>query len=171
VALNRRSESEFYVWDFFNRPANVTAYATGDILSDGTSLVFADATTTFGHGGEIRSALVAVGANVASGLPTMRLWLFDADPTLTTLTDNIALAIADGDFFDILGVIDFGVSSQAVANPAAGTAGNVLLSVQNLSIGFDDDGAGNIYGILEMRSAYIPTNGEGYKVQLGIKAY
>lgn len=59
------------------------AYAAGDII--GGKLTFANMARVSGGGGWLQAVTVGVKAAVT---PALELWLFDADPTNTTVADN-----------------------------------------------------------------------------------
>lgn len=81
------------------RPADTTAYAAGDEISNSTSqasaapFIFANVARSAGGGGIIRSILITSSDNAAAFAPA--LWLFTAAPTM--VGDNAAWALKAAD--------------------------------------------------------------------------
>lgn len=141
------------------RPANTTAYAAGDTISDATG----DAHFTFtglpihtGHGGMVEAALV-IDSVVAATPPDLELWLFSSD--IAAIADNAAFAPTDTEVLSLVGIITF-----ATASFKKGTVNQVCVQ-NNLGISFKAD---NLYGALVVRNAYTPASGEVFKVVLSV---
>jgi hypothetical protein len=123
-------------------------YAANDILSDSTSAgvawLFTGLARYSGGTGTIYRANIT--GSVDALVPRLRLWLFNANPSGSTLNDNAAFSIAAADRTKILGYIDF---------PAMIDAGAVSYT-QNITdrLGFAAVGSANIYGILQTLDAF-----------------
>lgn len=155
----------------FTRPANTTAYASGDIVANNTtaasvvalSWAAAETYTTVANAGfYIRRAKLKKSTTSATNA-VFRLHLYGTDPTASTgITngDNGVFSVKDAAY---LGTIDFSSMVAhadcclAIAAPTAGVEiGHVLGTGQT------------IYGILEVRAAYTPGNAEVFTVDLEI---
>lgn len=147
------------------RPANTTAYAAGDVISDGSNsrLAFDDCDERAGQGGVIQSAALISSANQATKLDG-ELWLFGAD--ITDLdADNAAFTPTDDQLKYLLGVIDFATASFRVGDATAGAGGNSACVVANIGIAFPGR---KLYGVLLAQNAYTPVSGEVFTVNLVI---
>lgn len=139
------------------RPADTTAYASGDLVANSTTagsvvpLAFYGATRGPGLGAQIRRARVGKsGTSVTNA--TFRLHLFTASPTVGS-GDNAAISISTG-AANYLGQIDVTVG-QAFGDGAAGQA--------TTEINF---ATSTLYGLLEARGAYTPASAEVFTVTL-----
>lgn len=152
------------------RPANTTAYATGDVISDVTG----DAHYTFsnalkaggkerGLSGTILSAHLISSANVAVKLDA-ELWLFHTD--IAAVADNGLFAPTDTEMLTLLGIVDFPTASWKVGVSTVGAAGNAVVRMDDLGITIK--GGRTLYGQLVARNAYIPVSGEVFTVHLVI---
>lgn len=147
----------------FTRPADITAYASGDLVANSTTVADVVA-LKFATGTSPKEGLMIRRARLRkSGTSTMnasfRLHLFSNKPTPTTNGDNGALEVSDTPGY--LGSFDFTLSTAftdgAVGFAAPAVGSEILAAV---------DGA--IFGILEARAAYTPSSGEVFKVQLEV---
>lgn len=145
----------------FTRPANTTAYASGDLVADNTTagsvtpLTFSRMTLE-SRGGMIRRVRIRkTGTGVTSA--SFRLHLYKASPTVTNGDNGVFLS----DKADAwLGSIDVAVS-QAFSD---GAAGNGIPNVGS-EINFVPD---TVYGLLEARGAYTPASAEVFTVDLEV---
>lgn len=120
------------------------AYASGDVI--GTKLTLASAVRVSGGTGRLMAVTVSNLASVASGAIPLRLWLFDADPSGSTFTDNAALNIVDADLPKVIGVVTLPTGSFTA------TAGEVW-SVGNLWQDFKLASGTSLFAVLESRGA------------------
>lgn len=148
-------ESRDVVAVSFTRPADTTAYASGDIVANSTTgasvvpLNFANVSDGIGRSLQIRRVRIGkTGTGVTNA--AFRLHLFKALPTVSS-GDNAAIAITTG-FADYLGQVDVTVG-QAFGDGAAGQA-TTEINCHPVA------GASNLYGLLEARGAYTPISGE-----------
>lgn len=153
------------------RPADTTAYGSGDLIAnsttagDVTAMSFTAALS--GDGAiKIRRARVYKDDDDVTNA-TFRLHLFDADPTGTAPTngDNGAIALT-GVTDNSLGAFDLAMTTTpdihtdgnvGFAVPITGSEINVLMSSNQ-----------TIYGLLEARAAYTPASGEVFTVVLEV---
>lgn len=153
------------------RPANTTAYAAGDAVSNSTSapvpLTFTNAVRETGGVGVVVSASIATNSNETTK-PDLELWLFDAIPTATN--DNAAFVVSDADILNVVGVFAFATS--AWRGGTAGTGGTSFAQgawLANTPAPLFRLAAGtSLYGLLVARNTYTPISGEVFHVKLGI---
>lgn len=145
------------------RPANVTAYTAGDVVSDATG----DAHFTFDapvlgeeFSGIIRSARCNSDDAVAPP-PDLELFLFHTD--VVAVADNAAVAFTDAEMLTLIGIIDFPTGNFKVGK--AGAGGAQACYAHNLGIHFKSL-TSKIYGQLVIRNAYVPVSGEVITVEL-----
>ena len=123
-------------------------YADNDILSNsasaGVAWVFADMAAADGGSGEILGAMLT--CSVAALASTFRLWLFDANPSASSLNDNAAFSLHASDQDKLVGVIDFAATASL-----GGVAGSITaaLSKPYTCAAGDTD----LYGILQATDA------------------
>ena len=147
----------------FTRPADTTAYASGDIVANSTTagsvvpLNFPNCSVGIGRAMQIRRVrIIKSGTGVSNA--SFRLHLFNVLPTVGS-GDNAAISISTGAAM-YLGQVDVTVG-QAFGDGAAGTA---TTEVNCHPVG----GASNLYGLLEARGAYTPASAEVFTVKLEI---
>lgn len=135
------------------RPADTTAYAAADAISDSTSAPTAGGFTltgvarASGKSGVITDMIVT-SSNPAGGL-NAELWVFDT--AVTAVNDNAAFAISDAEVKTLVAVVPFTL--------AAG-ANNAAAHIQNLMAGFTTVGSANLRYLIRVVSAYTPISGE-----------
>jgi hypothetical protein len=146
----------------FSRPADVTAYGVGDVISDaatGAALKFLGV----GRSGRIDHAHVCMDEADTADL---ELWIFDAEPT--NFADNAALALVEADMAKLIAVF-------SLANSAKKSAGGFQVYMATL----DTEGAnikryctadGTLWGLLVTRSAFTPDAGGVYTVNLQVES-
>lgn len=148
------------------RPANTTAYTAGDVVGDGSVLTFAHAAARPGEPGVIQQAIITSSAYVATA-PDLELWLFDT--TVTADADNAAFTPTDAELSTLVGIIDFATANWAIGDATAGVGGNHVCVAANLGIPFNPAiGAGDLFGVLVVRNAYVPISAEVFNVRLQI---
>lgn len=141
------------------RPADTTAYAAGDTMSDATGnahLTFSGLPIKTGEGAMIEAA-VFIDSVLAATPPDVELWLFSAD--IATIADNAAFAPTDAELLTLVGIITF-----ATASFKKGTV-NMACVQNNLGLSFKAD---TLYGALVVRNAYTPASGEVFKVVVSV---
>jgi hypothetical protein len=145
----------------FTRPADTTAYASGDIVANSTTagsvvpLNFPNVSNGIGHSLQIRRVRIGKsGTSVANA--SFRLHLFNVLPTVGS-GDNAAISISTG-MAKYLGQVDVTVG-QAFGDGAAGQA---TTEINCHPVG----GASNLYGLLEARGAYTPASAEVFTISL-----
>lgn len=152
----------------FTRPADTTAYASGDAVANSTTAgsvvpLSWPVTSDMGGSGMVRRArLTKSGTTVTNA--SFRLHLFTDSPT-TAAGDNAALSLAG--VAGWAGYIDLDLSAltniftdgaKAIGTPATGAEINFDLPTT----------AVKLFGLLEARAAYTPTSGETITVDLEV---
>lgn len=151
--------------DIFTRPADTTAYAVDDVVSNSatatTPLTFTNAARTVNGTGYIVSARMSKStATVANA--SFRLWLYRDLPT-TPPVDNSPFALLFANRAVRMGFIDFTLST-------AGAGSNSASDFKvGLNIPFFAINGRNLYGVLVARGAYTPANGEQFFVEIGLE--
>lgn len=152
--------------DSFARPANTTAYAAGDGVTDSTSaptpLSYSGATSAFRPATKLISArLVKSGTSTTSA--TFRLWLYKGAVS-NVPNDNAAFAPAEADQGDLIGSIAFGTA-------VAGSDCVTYIGTLSGDLRFNATSDNVIYGILEATGAYTPESAETFYTELVVEQY
>ena len=150
------------------RPSNTDAYAAGDVISAVTSndhFTFTILKTKPVQGSSLLSAsieraIITSSADVATA-PDLELWLFDTD--IAEVADNAAFAPTDAEILTCLGVIDFPTGDFRVGLTTGD--GNSICQSENLNMSLKGI-AGDIFGQLVVRNAYVPISAEVFQVTL-----
>lgn len=151
--------------DSFTRPANTTAYESGDLVANNAtagSVVALEWRSVRDEGG---SGMIRRAAVRKSGTSTtnasFRVHFYTADPTCAN-GDNGAWSTDNYDAY--LGFIDVTVD-KAFTDGAAGHGSPTNGSEINFDLA-----AGNatIYGLIEATAAYTPSSAEVFNVQLEV---
>lgn len=148
----------------FTRPADTTAYASGDLVANNTAagsvtpLTFTVTAVTAGAGSIRRARIKKSGTSTTNA--QFRLHLWSAAPTVAN-GDNGAFSASGAATY--LGALDVTVG-QAFTDGAVGFGVPVNGSeiVFKLASGF------TIRGLLEARAAYTPANAETFDVALEV---
>jgi len=145
----------------FTRPANTTAYATGQLVANDTvaanvvPITFNLARKPW-FGGMIRRGFMRkTGLSVTNAL--FRLHLFAALPTITS-GDGVALACNQSDKY--AGAIDFSLDrafSDGVVGYGLPVVGSELIFTTDI-----------YYGLVEARAAYAPVSAEQFNFALEV---
>jgi hypothetical protein len=149
----------------FTRPADTTAYASGDLVASSTTagsvtpLSFTAARVAAGSFSVLRGRIKKSGTSATNA--AFRIHLFTVSPTVTS-GDNGAFAIATG-IAGYLGYLD--VTSMQTAGD--GCMGHGAPNVGS-AIVVDLSSGQVIYGLLEARGAYTPDNAETFDVCLEV---
>jgi len=148
------------------RPADTTAYASGDLVANSTTagsvaaLQFAFPQAA-GSTGDIRAARLQKSGATATNAQ-FRLHLFTAAPTFTSAGDNSALGtVLVATDKGYLGYID--ITAMTAASDCCfgmGAPDNARGSIPFTTTGT------TLYGVLEARAAYTPASAEVFTVAL-----
>ncbi len=148
----------------FTRPADTTAYTSGDLAANSTTagsvtpMEFSVASWAGGTG-MIRRARIRKSGTGTSGA-SFRLHLYNASPTPAN-GDNAAFSTNQA--AEYIGRLDITVD-QAFTD---GASGNGLPAIGS-EINFDLASGLVIYGLLEARGAYTPASAEAFTVELEV---
>ncbi len=113
--------------------------------------------------GVIRSAILSNAAAVAQA-DTIHLWLFDSDPSDSTLTDAAALDIDDADLSKVIGNIAFTKTLWLDAG-----ADNTVGGFGDLYIPYDLGTGTTLYGALQVVGAEDLVATDDITIRLGIQ--
>lgn len=145
----------------FNRPANTTAYALGNLVANSTTAgsvvpMSFTASRATGKGGMVRRARIR---KTGTGLTnaSFRLHLYGASPTPSNGDGGVWLT---DKALDYIGAIDVTVD-RAFTDGAAGNG----VPITGAEINYVAD---TIYGLIEARGAYTPASGETFTVDLEV---
>ena len=136
------------------RPADTTAYAAGDAISNSTTapttggFTLTGAARKSGGSGIITDICVMTSADPSTRL-SGEVFIFDA--AVTNINDNAAFAVSDTEIKTCVGVVPFSFFD----------AGNNGLShMTGLNILFTCSGSADLRFLLRARNAYTPANAE-----------
>ena len=150
---------------FITRPANTTAYAADDAISDTSAdnlYNFNNAARSPGGSGTIDKCVIVDSADAATR-PDLELWLFNTPPAKTT--DNSAWAVSDTELNFLTGIIVL----PAGDFKRGAASGNLAQMQANLGIPFVcRPSSTSLYGQLVVRNAYTPASGEIFTITLSI---
>jgi hypothetical protein len=144
------------------RPDNATPYSIGDVIGTdpATNMTFANVCTVNGAGFIITGCNLEIDVSaIPAGMSGFRLHLFNAAPT--AITDNLAFNLIAADRTKYLGYIELTTPIDL---------GDTLWS-QNDNVNFKSKLAAattSIYGVLETKTAYTPSNLAVKKVELKV---
>ena len=136
------------------RPADTTAYAVNDCISDSTSaptsggFTWTSAAASSGGSGIITDVMV-MSSNPAGTPLQGEIWIFNT--SCTNVNDNAAFAISDAEVKTLIGRIPFILTT--VGN-------NSNIHVRNLAMGFTASGSANLRFLLVAKNAYTPISAE-----------
>ncbi len=143
----------------FSRPADTTAYASGDLVANSatagsvTPLTIANATAGAGYSASVKRVCLRKSDSSATNA-SFRVHLFTVSPTVGG-GDNAAISIATGSA-GYRGSVDV-TSMQAITDGAFGFA-SADIAVKNQTL----------YALLEARGAYTPASGETFYLSLEV---
>lgn len=139
------------------RPADTTAYASGDCFSDSTSAPtsggFTLASVARNSGGYGLLTDLVITSSAASTMQG-RIWLFNQ--AATNKNDNSALSLSDADALNVVGVYPFQLSALTNCGFA---------HLQNLAKAFKCSGSADLRFLVEVTSAYTPASAEVLQVR------
>lgn len=157
------------VTDSITRPANTTAYAAGDAISEDTTndfFTFSELCKAPNYSALISGAIIYSSANVSTKLDA-DLFLFASNNLPTEDADNAAWTPTDAELLTCIGVINFPTGSWHAGDVTSGAGGNAMCSVDNLGMAIKP-GTGNVVGQLIARNAYVPVSGEVFTISLKV---
>lgn len=149
----------------FTRPANTTAYAANDAVSDDvttpTALEFTNVAVIPKAGGIIRSAVLHK-SDPDTTNAAFTLLLFDTSPAVAGFDDNSAIAITDAEFQNnFVGRITF-----AQASAESRVTGD-LWNEQGIDMGYQcATGGSSLFGVMVADAAYTPGSAEVFTIKL-----
>lgn len=151
----------------FTRPADTTAYTSGDVVGNSTT---PSAVAPLEFAGMVRAAihsgiLYGVEMDDQNNAPTpgeFELWLFKA--SLTVGADNVPAQASWNDSANLLAVVP--LYTSYLLNQNAGGAGIRRYQSGFLGIPYTAAANGSLYGILVARSAYTPIASEAFRITL-----
>jgi hypothetical protein len=143
----------------FTRPANVTAYAAKDVMTDSVqkAMEFPNFSPIPGAAIDILNAIL-ISSNPASSPGSFALLLFDSSQYLAA--DNAAYSPSSSDISHIIGVIYFdGVRYNAKSNVYYPVSfGHLYVRLAH--------GSTSLYGVLVSTSGYTPASSENLFIKL-----
>ena len=162
----------FAISDSFSRPANTTAYASGDLVTNDTTagnvvpLEFPGVAARAGDAFSIDRVKIAKSGTTLTNA-SFRLHLFSASPT-SSAGDNAAFnsseVLAVSTVASYIGTFDVTIGK-------GGTAAAVGFGVPTTGDRIIESGTATVYGLIEARGAYTPASGETFTVTLqGLRA-
>lgn len=148
----------------FTRPADVSAYAALDVVSNSTSvgavLTFTNLARTIGGSGYITKARIIT--NQSTNTARFRLHLFETSPDASSSrNDNVPFTQLFANRALAIGVIDF----PAMVTEGAGSDAARSMNA-DIRLGFSGSATANIFGILETLDAFTPANAQQFYVEL-----
>ena len=150
------------------RPADTTAYTSGDAVGTASSavLTFNGCARVPNGTGRIAYATILDEANVATKA-VFELWIFDT--AITAVADNAAWAPTHAEMETHVCTIQF-ADTAIVGLSGAGASGNCTFRQSALRHPFACIGkTTKLYGYLVVRNAYVPVSAEKFQVTLGIE--
>lgn len=145
----------------FTRPSDTTAYAAKDAVSNSTSsptiLTFTSMARISGGSGYITKARLYT--NQSTNVSLFRLHLYNS--SITAINDNAAFTILDTNAATHVGAIDFPVLQTE------GSGSDVAYGVNSsIYIPFVTSGSANLFGLLEVLTAFTPASAQTFKIYL-----
>ncbi|WBL75612.1 hypothetical protein I3J27_21505 [Bradyrhizobium xenonodulans] len=150
----------------FTRPADTTAYASGDIVCQSTTVSASGcAPLTFAVSRQADKSFLIPRARISASNTTLtnasfRLHLYRQSPTIAN-GDNGAWSTTNSNYMGSMDVTfdrQFTDGAKGIAVPSSGS----------YIVGVPDSGTTAIYGLLEARAAYAPTNAQTFTILLEI---
>lgn len=147
------SASGVQLYEFgFNRPNDTTAYTSGDVFNQSTTI------PNLSHFDNVPQSGIILGINLidsinAATVLQSELWLYD-QPVLAGL-DNVAWSPVDGDQVRNFGVVPF--VGYYVGGATDGSGASTVYPNPNLNIAYAlPPGTTSIYAVPVARNAYTP---------------
>jgi len=148
----------------FTRPADVNAYASGDLIANSTTagsvaaMTFADTQTVAGASGAIRRCRLVKSGTVVTNA-SFRLHLYQTLPTVSNGDNGVWLTDQAAGY---CGSFDITVD-KAFSDGAQG----IGVINQGAEINYHQN-SGVLYGLLEARAAYTPISGETFTARIEV---
>jgi hypothetical protein len=136
------------------RPADTTAYATGDAISNSTSAPTSGGFTLTGAARKSGGSGIITDMTIASSNdPATRLSgeIFLFDQAVTNINDNAAFAVSDAEIKTCVGVVPFSLFDAG---------NNGFAHITGLNILFTCVGSANLRFLVRTRNAYTPASAE-----------
>ncbi len=134
------------------RPADTTAYAANDALSDSTSapttggFTLSSMCRASGGSGILTDMAVVYSGNTAV---TASVYLYDSAPTAQN--DNAAWSVSDSDQLKLVGIVPFTLTADGA---------NGVANVQNLNMGYTCSGSANLRFMVKVGAAFTPASAD-----------
>lgn len=148
----------------FTRPADTTAYASGDLVANNTTagsvapLQFTVTRIATGSGSIRRARMKKSTASITSA--AFRLHLYSASPTPSNGDNGVWLSTGAATYLGSLDItFDRAFTDGATGNGTPSVGSEITFKLASGSI---------IYGLIEARSAYTPGNAETFDVTLEV---
>lgn len=156
-------------FDSFTRPANVTQYASGDLIANsataGNVVPLQFNTAALGMGSGTARAALVFKDDEALTAAVFNVHLFSASPTVNNGDNGAFSPTTMANWLGFIPV-DLSLDGRASATDAAGRG------VFTVAIIFDlkhiNNSERRLYGLLEAGGTYTPASGETFKVTLEI---
>lgn len=150
----------------FARPADTTAYAVGDLVSNSTTAasctyIAIPASRVAAGSGLIRRVMIRSSSQTLTNA-SYRVHLYNAQPATVAVGDNAAITLIDANKY--LGSVDVTIS-QAFGS---GTTGSVGYGIPSQDIAFKLASGVNVYALLEARAARTPDASEQFVIGLDV---
>jgi hypothetical protein len=151
--------------DTFTRPADTTAYASGDLVANNVTagsvvpLSFAAGPAGFGANGAVKRVRLRKSGTGVTGA-SFRLHLYTASPTVANGDNGVWSTSGSATY---LGFIDVTVD-KAMTDGAVGVGALAAGNEMNFSTGTTP----TLYGLLEARGAYTPASAEVFNATLDL---
>lgn len=155
----------------FSRPADTTAYAAGDAVTNSTSsptvITFDGCARANAGTGFITGATLVDSANQATK-GSFELWVFDT--TVTPDNDNAVFTPSDSELATLVCVIAF--DTAYIGDATSGAGGNCVYSGSIVGGGYKAFKCGassdDLFGLIVVRNAYTPVSSESFTIRLEI---
>jgi hypothetical protein len=140
------------------RPADTTAYAVNDAISDSTSaptsggFTLSNIARKSGGSALITDVIVTTSNDAATPL---QLEIFFFNTSVTNINDNAAFAVSDAEIKTCIGRV--GLALEDVGN-------NGYAHIQNVNILVTCSGSANLRFLLRAKNAYTPANAEVFTI-------
>lgn len=148
----------------FTRPADTTAYASGDLVANSTTagsvtpMTFTIARLAAGSVTIRKGRLRKTGTSTTNA--GFRLHLYTVSPTVTNGDNGVWLSNQSASY---IGAIDFSSSNALAFSDGAGINGAPLIGSDiNIKLASGQ----NLFGLLEARAAYTPASAEQFTLTL-----
>ncbi|HYF36197.1 MAG TPA: hypothetical protein VD994_12965 [Prosthecobacter sp.] len=155
----------------FTRPANTTAYATGDVMNDSTSAPTVATITNVarkpGAGGRIVSAQLHSSQN--GTWADIDVFIFSAT-IASPGNDNAAFTPSDAEMLTLQTVLKFPAANAVIGNATAAAGGNSFIPLPDLSRVFQcAANTTTLYWVPVARGSYTPVSAEVFTLVLGVE--